>query len=686
MRAVILRYAAVLGLGLVALAGILYYASSVDGRPPSVEAFRLTLHASDDERLALTTSGIEVEFSEAVRTQTAEDAFRIAPDVAGEFSWSGPVLRFTPEERLPLETDFAVHLEAGVEDEAGNRMTDATAAFEFRTVGPPGVASTDPVDGADDVPLDDAIVIGFNTLMDTASVEDALEISPVLGYEVSWSAEQLTIVPSTGLREGTTYRVTIGTDARDSAGIPLAQPFSFEFDTAGAPIEVTQLVPADGVEGLSPVSPIAVFFDRELDPDADLDELFSIEPEVAGTLEVVVPPGAAGLQEPVARLLRFQPSGALASNTTYRVTLAAGLAAADGSRLGDEIEWTFTTGSPLGTLSNQVVFLSDRSGVANLWAMNPDGSGQRQVSAELSAVVDYAVAPDARRVVVGDGATLVLQRADGSGRTLLTPSDALEFDPAWAPDGSRFAFGRAELTTGSGAGLWTRAADGGDEQQLEVPDVSSPSPSPSGTPGDEVPVPILRAPRYAPDGSALAFVDTAGSVRILDLDDGTQRAAFVLGVSAPAWLPDSSGVLVSVLPGGAPKVSAPGSALPPLLAEEPYLNSGEIARLEIVRVDSAASRLVHLDLPPGAHQPEVIADLLLYLLDGAVYLTDDPRSPEAGRRLLPEEPAEIGGAIFGVEERTVLLAENGGGVSLLDALTGRLTELSADGSRPRWLP
>jgi hypothetical protein len=686
MRAVILRYAAVLGLGLAVLGGILYVATSVDGRPPSVAAFRLTLHASDDDRLALTTSGIEVEFSEAVRTATAEAAFRIEPDIAGEFSWTGPVLRFTPEERLPLETDFAVHLEAGVEDEAGNRMTDPTSAFAFRTVGPPAVASSNPADGDEDVALDAEIVIGFNTLMDTASVEDALEISPTLGYEVSWSAEQLTIVPSSGLRDGTTYRVSIGTEARDSAGIPLAQPFSFSFDTVSAPIELTGVVPADGLEGVSLTSPIAVFFDRALDPDADVDELFSIEPEVAGTLEIEVPPGAEGLDDPVARLLRFQPSGALAPNTTYRVTLAAGVTAADGSRLADAMEWTFTTGSPLARLSNQVVFLSDRSGVANLWAMNPDGSGQRQVSAELSAVVDYAVSPDARRVVVGDGATLVLQRADGSGRTVLTSSDALEFDPAWAPDGSRFAFGRAELDTGAGSGIWTRAADGGDEEQLDVPDLRSPSPTPSGSPGEPPSVPVLRAPRYAPDGSAIAFVDSSGSVRIVALDDGTPRAAFVTAVSAPTWLPDSSGVLASVLPGGEPIVYAAGAALPPLLAEEPYLSPGEVARLEIVRVDSGATRLVHLELPPGAHNPEVASDLLLYLLGGDAYLTDQPRGPEPGRRLLPDEPSEIGWAIFGVEERSVLLADAAGGIRLLDALTGRVTELSGDGHRPRWLP
>jgi len=46
---------AVLALGFAALAGILYYASTVDGRPPTVVAISLTQHLSGDAEQALTT-------------------------------------------------------------------------------------------------------------------------------------------------------------------------------------------------------------------------------------------------------------------------------------------------------------------------------------------------------------------------------------------------------------------------------------------------------------------------------------------------------------------------------------------------------------------------------------------------------------------------------------------------------
>jgi TolB protein len=692
MRAVLLRYSAVVAIGLAVLGGILFYASTVDGRPPLVERIVLTLHVSDDERLALTTTAIEVEFSEAVQAASAEAAFRLEPSAPGEFSWSGSVLRYTPQQRLPLDTEFSVRVEAGVIDESGNRMAEPADAFEFRTVGPPSVAATEPADDATGVPIDAPIVIRFSSLMDTASVEGALRIQPDIAFEPEWSAEQLTLLPSQPLREGTRYVVTIGAAASDTAGNRLDAAHSFSFESAPAPVRPSALFPADDTVGVAPITPVAVFLDREVDPDGDLDDYFSIEPDVAGTLEVVAAPGAAGLLDPSESVLRFEPSAPLVASTTYRVTLEAGLAAVDGSRMAEAVEWSFTTGSPLGTLSNQLVFLSDRAGVANLWAMNPDGTGQRQLTAELSPVSEYAVSPDGRRVLVADGARLVLQNSDGTDREVLTEGDVIEFDPAWAPDGSRFVFGRAELESGSGLGLWTRASDGGDERQVDIPDgpeSATPSPRASGDDGDSV----LRAPRYAPDGSALAFVDGAGRVGILEAEPSRLTSARVAAVGPPVWLPDSSSVLLTLLPGGEQQPFIAGAPLPVLDPEGLSLDAEQLASLEIARLDRGAASVRPVGLPPGARQPAVSGDRLLYVLEGRVMLSQDPRDPRPGRSLLTDEGAPAAWAAFGVEPRSVLVERRpargslpSGGVWLVDTLTGRAEQLTEDGWRPRWLP
>ena len=64
-RAVPLRNMAVLVLGFAVLGGILYYASTVDGRGPTVVAIALTQHLSGDAEQALTTTSIEVDFSQS---------------------------------------------------------------------------------------------------------------------------------------------------------------------------------------------------------------------------------------------------------------------------------------------------------------------------------------------------------------------------------------------------------------------------------------------------------------------------------------------------------------------------------------------------------------------------------------------------------------------------------------------
>ena len=110
MRGTALRWIAVLAVGVALLAVVLYFASTVDGRPPQVAEVRLTQALSTDARVAVTTSSVEVVFSEPVDHRQAEAAFSIEPDVDGAFSWSGSVMVFTPVDPLPLETEFTINV------------------------------------------------------------------------------------------------------------------------------------------------------------------------------------------------------------------------------------------------------------------------------------------------------------------------------------------------------------------------------------------------------------------------------------------------------------------------------------------------------------------------------------------------------------------------------------------------
>jgi hypothetical protein len=708
MRGVLIRTLAVFGVGAAILVGILYYASTVDARPPLVLSIGVTQHLSTDSAVALTTTSIEVVFSEPVQPFTAESAFRISPATRGAFSWSGTQMTFTPAARLPLQSAFKVRIEAGVRDRAGNSMAAPSTLFSFETVGNPSVVASDPADGDQQVALDTQIQIDFSTLMDTASVDRALVILPSIQTRLRWSGERLSIEPFAALQPNQQYLVRLTTSARDQAGTPLQQEFTLSFQTVRESLSAVTLVPADQVEGVASTTPIAVIFDRPLDPSSISGSMLTITPAVAGSLDAVAAPGAAGLANGGPRILRFQPSGPLRSNTTYDVHLAPGLRGADGVRLASELSWTFTTGAPVTTLSNQIVFLSDRAGVANLWAMNTDGTNQRQLSAELSPVTDYAIAPDGRSFIVGDGAVLVLERADTSNRRLLTEAGTIEFDPAFSPDGDTIVFGRADPAMGSGLGLWTRTADGGDPRAVQLPAPASPSPMAtpsavaSGSPA-AVRVPLLRAPRYSPDGTALAFVGEAGTLEILNLASGRVMATSAFVVTPPVWLPDSSALVASALPIGpaSPTRQLEAHSAPaPLDPAALPLSADELRSLRVVRVEAAGGVVTTLPLTAGATRPAVDAD-------GRIsYVTLDAGDNRAGRlwlsnaggttsvELLRTDQGSEATTVFAPERGTLVVARAApapsartlAGVWLVDVSSGVGSQLVADGWQPRWLP
>ncbi len=686
----LLRTVAVFVVGAAILAGILYYASTVDSRPPAVGSVSLTQHLSSDDKVALTTSSLDVNFSEPVQTATAQAAFVIAPTVRGSFSWNGSTMVFTPIEPLPLQTEFSVTIGPGVSDRSGNVMTEASAAFRFRTVGEPQVVSSDPADGASGVPVDASLQVTFSTLMDTASVSEALTVTPRFDYRLRWSGERLTVVPAQPFAAARSYTLHIGADARDTGGAALKSAFNLRFSTVVAGLGAETVVPADRSQGIAVTSPIAIIFDRALDPSSVSSDALSITPSVAGTLDVIAPPGAAGLSDAALRVLRFQPSGPLPPNTTFEVTLGGDVHAADGGRLVAPISWSFLTGAPTPTLGNQILFLSKRSGISNLWAMNPEGTGQRQLTAELSDVVSYAVTPDGRSLVVSDGARLVEQRADGSGRRELTAPGNLEFDASYSPDGSQIAFARVDAATGVSRGLWLRAEGGGDETQVSLPDelLATPTPVASGGP----PPPLLRAPVFAPDGSALAFVVGSSRVALLELASRTLTSAPFDASSEPVWLPDSGGVLISGLPGDNRKPrDAPQPPMTPLDPASSGLSVAQLGGLRVVQLDRGTDAVVDAGLPFGASHPTLDSrGRLAYILlssaapdAGTLWLTGIDAG--VGTRISPSV-AEVSGVAFTPDPQRLLSVRGRSGIWQLDLPTGQAHQRSPDGSLPRWIP
>jgi Tol biopolymer transport system component len=140
--------------------------------------------------------------------------------------------------------------------------------------------------------------------------------------------------------------------------------------------------------------------------------------------------------------------------------------------------------------------LSDQPLWAEIWVINPDGSGERKVSN--------------------------------------APRGYFDLVPDWAPDGSRIAFQRCAPNHGR-CTIWSVKPDGSGEKML------SPACRPGSCPDD-------TSPSYSPDGRELAFVRFgAGKDAIVVADTSLQhpREAFSFGrvpgrpsVDAPAWSTD----------------------------------------------------------------------------------------------------------------------------------------------------
>ena len=140
--------------------------------------------------------------------------------------------------------------------------------------------------------------------------------------------------------------------------------------------------------------------------------------------------------------------------------------------------------------------LSDKPEWAEIWVIDPDGTGERKVSHAPRGYVDLA--------------------------------------PDWAPDGSRVVFQRCGPNFGR-CTIWSVEPDGSGEKML------SPSCQSGSCPDD-------TSPSYSPDGRELAFVRFgAGKDAIVVADTSLRhpREVFSFGrvpgrpnVDSPAWSPD----------------------------------------------------------------------------------------------------------------------------------------------------
>ena len=184
----------------------------------------------------------------------------------------------------------------------------------------------------------------------------------------------------------------------------------------------------------------------------------------------------------------------------------------------------------------RLVFARGRLGARQLFAMNADGTGVKQLTHLRGDASSPAISPDGSRVAfvrtLRGNADVWVMNSDGTVHRLTT-GRSFDGDPAWSPNGADIAFVSARAGSKD---LWTMRADGSGQHQL----LSWRS--------------TETHPTFSPDGTQIVFQsDKAGhpQVFVLRLGVGTRRLTDRPASDAsPAWSPDGLRILFSSNSGG----------------------------------------------------------------------------------------------------------------------------------------
>jgi TolB protein len=231
-----------------------------------------------------------------------------------------------------------------------------------------------------------------------------------------------------------------------------------------------------------------------------------------------------------------------------------------------------TLGAP-GIAATRVLFVMD----GKAYVIDQDGADRRLVSSTDHSAMSPAWAEDGRRFSYmefwqGHGRLFVQDVASGKRAPVATTGQALDFTPAFSPDGKTLAFSRA---IEEGTDVYTvNIKDGCCLQRLTVGrfyDNLSPTYSPDGqriafvstraglpqiyvmaadgtdqqlfAPFDYGATGSSNAPEWSPDGQAVAFHrDVAGTLQVFVLDVRTRAVRQLTSVGRnedPTWAPDS---------------------------------------------------------------------------------------------------------------------------------------------------
>ena len=167
---------------------------------------------------------------------------------------------------------------------------------------------------------------------------------------------------------------------------------------------------------------------------------------------------------------------------------------------------------------------------SDIWLVNPDGSVQTQVTTFAAAAEQRPVfSPDSSRIVFSTGRdggnqNIYVINSDGSGERQLTDDAEGAQEPAFSPDGQQIVY--ISHADAAGQHIWIMNADGSNQRRLTTTDTNR------GT------------PVFTPDGQQIVY-NAFGPLRRMNVDGSGDAELLDIGgrSSAPSFSPDGSRIV-----------------------------------------------------------------------------------------------------------------------------------------------
>ena len=289
---------------------------------------------------------ISATFSEAMNPLTINaTTFTVmqgAIIVPGTVTYSGTTAYFTPTTALLPGAVYTATITTGARNVAGTALANNYVwTFTTGTAIAPLVISTDPPNNATGVALNKTVTATFNMVMDPLTINATTftvkQGTTTIPGTVTYNGSTASFNSTLPFTANTVYTATITTGAKNLAGTPLANNYTWTFTTGNnLTPTVISTDPISNAVNVPLSKVITATFSTPMDPLTINFTTFTLNRGGIPVAGVVTYSGSTA---------SFTPATPLLANTTYTATITTGAKNVAGTSLANNYVWSFSTGT-----------------------------------------------------------------------------------------------------------------------------------------------------------------------------------------------------------------------------------------------------------------------------------------------------------------------------------------------------